>query len=719
MKIRWHAMVGTNHSWAQTQQAYIRAMMEIGGHDIYVKSTNGLEYFPNDLKHMLLPGYHNNLVKGPADFLTKDGQFITVEQKKPIAEIQDALRPYDLELAYTVFLQSPRRFFKESKARAIIWNYESSMIPPGWHLYTEAVDYILPSSQYSLDIFANNGVPKDKLVLVPHGVDTRVFNPDIPPFELKTNKKVKFLHVARPHARKHHDKIIKGYLDTFTGDDDVCLVLKTTLKAPDKDKLFEIDVRKILEEEYNKRSNPAEIEIVDTYVDHIGSLYTACDVHVIMSSSEGFCLLPGTPIDTKSGPKNIEDINVNDMVMTHTGKYQKVTKITSRHINEDIYNMRRLGSFEPISSTGNHPILISKNNQTAKWIGMEDVEKGDKVLIPKIKESFSNIKSINVTNHIEINNLFNDSGGIYLKGGRNNVRYDYNIVSDNVNCSQSTVKNIMESHYTCTNSPTYLKVQSEFKRLGWTKPEPTKMRNKITLDEETMEFFGLYLAEGCDDGRSNAFCIASHKDETYARDLCKTVGKKLFNCSYRERVENNTGTLWFNTKIGATLLSSLFGKSAKNKTIPKLLWGNKHINKLIGGYFYGDGCVNNGTYSFSTASFQLVHDLFQICLLNDIVLHIIFSNTGKYSHYTLNVARQHRDRFQKWISPSKYSKKNISIPKKVTFDTFVETEDYFLMPVTKKTSEHYDGMVYNLEVENGHSQLLNYIPFHYNVRLFF
>ena len=293
MKVRWHGMLGSNHSWAFVQQALIRAMSGFNKHDIFLKSTNGLKHFPDDLERFLLPGYHSHSAQ-PFDphYLDKNRNLSIVNkinQGGPL-EISDTNRPYDLELAYTIFMQSPRRFFKESLVKMIIWNFESSILPPGWHLYHKAIDYFLPSSQFSSDIFIANGVPKEKSIVIPHGVDQDIFNPNIKPFQLKTQKKIKFLHTAIPHHRKLHERVLRGYFDAFTGDDDVCLILKTKFLVPGPSKPFEVDVKKIIEKEIKGRKNPPEIEIIQTYIDNIGSLYTAVDAVVSMSSTEGFCL---------------------------------------------------------------------------------------------------------------------------------------------------------------------------------------------------------------------------------------------------------------------------------------------------------------------------------------------------------------------------------------------------------------------------------------------
>jgi len=328
MKVRWHTMLGTQHSWSFVSQYLARAMVNIGGHEIHMRSTNNLEHFPDDLRPYLVPGYHGSLSQGPVDYLMEDGKQIKATPQNKLPEVADKNFPYDLEIAYTIFYQFPRRFFPQSLARAGIWNFESSILPPGWHLYHHAIDYVLPSSQYSYDIFAKNGIPESKMLVVPHGVDTNMFNPEITPFKLRTEKKVKFLHNAIPHHRKLHERVLEAYLSAFSGDDDVCLVMKTKFKQPDADKPFEVDVESVLERAFKGRKNPPEVEIINTYIPDIGSLYTACDAVVSMSSCEGFWL-PGLEalacgmlvIAPRHGGQ-LEFLNDDNSLLINTGEMQ-------------------------------------------------------------------------------------------------------------------------------------------------------------------------------------------------------------------------------------------------------------------------------------------------------------------------------------------------------------------------------------------------------------
>lgn len=682
--------------------------MNIGGHEIYIKSTNNLEHFPDDLRQYLVPGYHGVLVQGPADYIMENGEQIKVTSQNKLPEVADKNFPYDLEIAYTIFYQFPRRFFPQSLARAGIWNFESSMLPPGWHLYHRAIDYILPSSQYSYDIFAKNGIPEDKMLVVPHGVDVNMFNPGIPPFELRTEKKVKFLHNAIPHHRKLHERVLEAYLSAFSGDDDVCLVMKTKFKQPDKDKPFEVDVESVLERAFKGRKNPPEVEIINTYIPDIGSLYTACDAVVSMSAAEGFCLLPNVLVDTINCPKKICNVKENDYVISHLGNERKITKIISHNIKEEIYSIKRMGDFHRLEGTGEHPILLVKKENKkdkvkyAKWSGLKDARVGDLVAIPI--PNYSHIPDLDClfVNDFVCGLQKEKDFRFYKNGyGRKNSN-NYKELTSLIGCCEGTVRDVINGKYRHMGSQTSKEILNKVKEIGWKPPQPIKFSNKIEIDERVAEYFGLYVAEGCDDTRGNAIIFSSHKDEKYARDLETEVSKKLFNCSINEKIIGNTGMVTATTRAGSLFLSELFGSKAKNKKIPRFLWNNKYIKYLIRGIFYGDGCANNGTYQFSTSSKQLAFDLFNICLANGILLHVVFCN-GKYKSYILSVAKQHNDRFFSWIRPIKYDQE-VKIQKKAnSYNTIIEGDGHFFVPIQKVEKKYYEGEVYNLEVEEDSS----------------
>lgn len=72
----------------------------------------------------------------------------------------------------------------------------------------------------------------------------------------------------------------------------------------------------------------------------------------------GRCLPPSTPITTMDGIKRISEIRVGDMVLTHTGKFRKVTRLFSRRYTGKLYTFRTLGNHERLTTTEDHPILV-------------------------------------------------------------------------------------------------------------------------------------------------------------------------------------------------------------------------------------------------------------------------------------------------------------------------------------------------------------------------
>ncbi|MGH9448676.1 MAG: glycosyltransferase, partial [Terriglobia bacterium] len=89
-----------------------------------------------------------------------------------------------------------------------------------------AMDEVWVPSRFNMETFANGGVEKRKLRLVPGGVDTKTFCPGAAPLEIPRKRRFNFLSVFDWHRRKGYDVLLRAYLREFTSDDDVTLILK-------------------------------------------------------------------------------------------------------------------------------------------------------------------------------------------------------------------------------------------------------------------------------------------------------------------------------------------------------------------------------------------------------------------------------------------------------------------------------------------------------------
>ena len=150
-----------------------------------------------------------------------------------------------------------------------------------------SVDAVLVYSPWVRDQVVRAGVPAERVMVAPLGVDAGRFSPDTPPLTLPTSKCFRFLYVGGTSLRKGNDVLLRAYLAAFTARDDVALVLKefgndgryesvgllgfeAAFAGPDAPEVMRI---------------PADLPVAD-----LAGLYTACQAFVHPYRGEGFCL---------------------------------------------------------------------------------------------------------------------------------------------------------------------------------------------------------------------------------------------------------------------------------------------------------------------------------------------------------------------------------------------------------------------------------------------
>jgi len=269
MKVCWFGFLGKNHSWSIVAQNISRELIRLG-HEVDLFSTNGLDHFPEDL----MPN-----IKG------------WVNEGESQQHIAGQLRnDYDMQLSYTAFKNFPIYFVRGNKNRFGIWNYETDVLPKAFAKYTKSVDKVLPSSQFSKDIFIKNGIAADRQVVVPHGIHADRFA-TLGKYPLKTQKKIKILaNIAQPHLRKNIPGLLEAFGKAFTKKDDVCLVLKVSIRPPKQ--AFDVDFNALFSQFKKKYKDHAEVEIISNFITDIETLYNACDAVYTMTHTECFWM-PG------------------------------------------------------------------------------------------------------------------------------------------------------------------------------------------------------------------------------------------------------------------------------------------------------------------------------------------------------------------------------------------------------------------------------------------
>ena len=171
----------------------------------------------------------------------------------------------------------------------LIQPWEYGGIPSAWipQIHRHVSEVWCPST-WVKECYVRSGVPESKVVVVPLGVDTDRFTPDGPAYPLATTKSHRLLFVGGTIARKGVDVLLRSYLETFSADDDVCLVVKAFGSSHVyKGSTIDDQLRAVAEDPLS-----AEVELIDDELseEQVPMLYRSCDVLVHPYRGEGFGL---------------------------------------------------------------------------------------------------------------------------------------------------------------------------------------------------------------------------------------------------------------------------------------------------------------------------------------------------------------------------------------------------------------------------------------------
>ena len=322
------------------------------------------------------------------------------------------------------------------------------------------------------------------------------------------------------------------------------------------------------------------------------------------------CFVAGTKVFTLKGPKNIENVEIGDEVITHLGNIKKVVQLHKNLLNDrSIYDLKVLGT-PNINVTGNHKFWSItkeqlKHNEQPQFNSVENLREGDYISIPKHNFIYEPI-SIDVKK--------------YLYSLNANITIEY------------------------TEDKEYL-----YPKLYWEQKEivtktglrklrhsrkHTPIKKNIIIDSDFAFFLGVWLGDGHiitnknnKNGGIRGIGITVHKDN---RVLIDDLTKKIYNIfGIHAKItgeQKNIIQLHIHSMPIGNMFYDLFGKYFNGKKIPPFVykWDKIMIDRLIEGLITSDGCVTtSGTVTFTMANIKLVKSLFSI-----------FRNIGIMCHYT-------------------------------------------------------------------------------------
>ncbi len=168
--------------------------------------------------------------------------------------------------------------------------FETDRLPKGWAESCNKMDEIWVPSTFNQQTFVLGGVEKNRVKVLPLGLDAKRYDPEqVSAMKIKGKKGFAFLSVFQWSDRKGWDILLRAYLSGFNQRDDVSLILRSYRSHGSTSSIKDEVHRFVLAAGYDPQCIPSII-VLDEFIDEadMPSLYRAADAYVMPTRGEGW-----------------------------------------------------------------------------------------------------------------------------------------------------------------------------------------------------------------------------------------------------------------------------------------------------------------------------------------------------------------------------------------------------------------------------------------------
>jgi len=379
------------------------------------------------------------------------------------------------------------------------------------------------------------------------------------------------------------------------------------------------------------------------------------------------CLLKNQTIYTKDGIKNVQDIVEGDYVLTHKGRYRRVSGIMKRNHTDKLYKICLSGnSKKSIIMTGEHPVLIRDINGNINWV------RADKIV-----------------------------------GGRKNKTLGHKYWKEHVCFPKNNINTIsiidvnryLPNHLSCIDG--FVQKTSKLNKYDSIGKIWSNIKEKIIIDEDFSYFLGLYVAEGSvdrnkDGSLSGQITLSFNINEIKFSDFCVKLLKDKFNidATTHIREDKSIREVYACCLPLAYIISGMCGIGSYNKKIPNEIFESDIScrRSFVVGLLDGDG--KKGIQNTLKVSSKILAWQFKRIVVD----FGDWSNVSEYNYtdipsysvsYTLN------KKYNKNLSDENYTYKPISHVEILKNDSV----DVFNFEVEEDNSYVSDFCLHNCEID--------------------
>jgi formate hydrogenlyase subunit 6/NADH:ubiquinone oxidoreductase subunit I/intein/homing endonuclease len=373
-----------------------------------------------------------------------------------------------------------------------------------------------------------------------------------------------------------------------------------------------------------------------------------------------FCVTPETLVTANPSVKPIGEIEIGDLVLTHTGLHRKVRQVYRRNYSGRLYTIRPLGAPFSLNVTEDHPLLASTRNIAKKgrlekqvrepsWKTPKELKPGDYLTLPIMKET-----------------------------------RDTDFFEQQVTVGQP----------------------STGRRL------PRQLKLPASLD--LFRLVGYYLAEGYVVRRTVGFAFGEHEKE-YISDTIRLL-KKLFKGEPKTQTIHHSTHVLLHSVVALQFFET-FGRSSDTKRIPDwMMFAPVEKQKeLVRGAWRGDGYFHEPTkgnrstfFEYVTVSRALAFQLQQLLMRNRLVGELATTHhKNRKTSYILTVRGRFVPRMTKLMGI------RFKDVREKTFTRFELDDSYLYAPIQRISSTQVTNQpVVNLSVEGDESYVAGNVTAH-------
>ena len=337
------------------------------------------------------------------------------------------------------------------------------------------------------------------------------------------------------------------------------------------------------------------------------------------------CFVAGTQTLTNNGYKNIEDVQLTDMLLTHTGKFQNIVNLQRKIYNGDLFDLRIKYHPELITATEEHPFYVREQ----KKVWNTSLQKYDYVYGAPEWKTASKL-------------TLNDYYGMVINDKQiiPEFTFERNIKLDNLD---------------------YWFVMGYFMNNGYIQ-EIEKCYDDNDNDNDN-------------DNDIIWFVLHNHDTETFDKI------QKVLNIYHKQIFSETIKHYGCNSVVWCNILKQ-FGKCLDEKLIPE--WVHDAPNEFIQEFINGFN-NNKTTHKFSTSSLQLAYGFQRLYLrlghIAEITKKTLFG--GDVYKIFVNTEKQHDDTSSfiegnyVWYAPFKITKRETNQTPVYNFE--VETDNSYVV----------------------------------------